>query len=258
MPRYWHGDSAFATHFLNSFSSTLPFGEAFFVRSVLHYQDQFENLDLLERIRGFAGQEGQHSRIHDDHVDILLAQGYVALEIRNRISDRIARWLNRQCPVLSLSMTAAFEHFTAILARQVLSDPDLRTGDMHPDMALLWRWHALEEAEHKAVAFDVLKQVAPSHLRCVFVMVFNTLFLSIEILDRLIYMLWKDGLLFKIDTWSSGWRFLFGEAGFLRGLGNVYISWYRPGFHPNLIDDRSMIEKNTRWIHDQWPGCRAR
>ena len=29
-----------------------------------------------------------------------------------------------------------------------------------PAMAKLWRWHALEETEHKAVAFDVFQQVS--------------------------------------------------------------------------------------------------
>jgi len=245
LPRHWFGGDAFATHFLNALSSTFPFGEAFFVRSVLHYRERIEDPGLLRRIHGFAGQEGQHSRVHSEHVQILIDQGYPALETRNRFVDRIAHWLNRRAPELSLSMTAGLEHLTALLARQVLSDPELRTGTMHPEMARLWRWHALEEAEHKAVAFDVLKSVAPNYPRRVITMALNTVGLSLEILDRMIYMLWKDGLLFKTATWSGGWRFLFGEGGFLRGLGADYRAWYHRDFHPNDIDDRPLIEKNA-------------
>lgn len=248
LPRHWYGGDPFATHFLNALSSTFPFGEAFFVRSVLRYREEIDDPELLRKIRGFAGQEGQHSRVHDEHVQILVAQGYTALETRNRFVDRIARWHNRHTPKLSLSMTAGLEHLTALLARQVLSDPELRTGRMHPEMARLWRWHALEEAEHKAVAFDVLMQVAPSHSRRVITMALNTVGLSIEILDRMVYMLWKDGLLFKRTTWSGGWRFLFGEGGFLRGLGADYRAWYHRGFHPNDIDDRPLIELNAPLI----------
>jgi predicted metal-dependent hydrolase len=243
MPRHWNDGDAFATHFLNALSSTFPFGEAFFVRSVLHYRDRIEDPGLRERIRGFAGQEGQHSRVHADHVEMLVRQGYRALETRNRLVDRIARWHNRRLPTFSLAMTAALEHMTALLARQILTDPELRTGKMDPQMSRLWRWHALEEAEHKSVAFDVLMQVAPSHWLRVFAMVSNTIGLSIEILDRMVYMLWKDGLLFRRRTWSGGWRFLFGEAGFLRGMGADYRSWFRPTFHPDDIDDRHLIEK---------------
>ena len=248
IPRHWYGGDAFATHFLNALSSTFPFGEAFFVRSVLRYREQIDDPRLLDNIRGFAGQEGQHSRVHDEHVEMLIAQGYTALETRNRFVDRIARWHNRRTPKLSLSMTAGLEHLTALLARQILSDPELRTGKMHPEMARLWRWHALEEAEHKAVAFDVLLQVAPGRLRRCIVMALNTLGLSIEILDRMIYLLWKDGLLFKPATWSGGWRFLFGEGGFLHGTGADYRAWYRSHFHPNELDDRRLIELNVALI----------
>ncbi len=248
LPRHWYGGDAFATHFLNALSSTFPFGEAFFVRSVLRYRGQIDDARLLDNIRGFAGQEGQHSRVHDEHVEMLIAQGYKALETRNRFVDRVARWHNRRTPKLSLSMTAGLEHLTALLARQILSDPELRTGKMHPEMARLWRWHALEEAEHKAVAFDVLMQVAPGHLHRCIVMALNTLGLSIEILDRMIYLLWKDGLLFKTETWSGGWRFLFGEGGFLHGTGADYRAWYRRDFHPNELDDRRLIELNVALI----------
>lgn len=249
IPRHWKGGDAFATHFLNALSSTFPFGEAFFVRSVLHYRKQISDPHLLRQIRGFAGQEGQHSRLHDEHVGMLLAQGYTALATRNRLGDRITRWHNRRTPKFSLRVTAALEHLTALLARQILSDPERRTADMHPEMAVLWRWHALEEAEHKAVAFDVLTQVSPSHSGRVIAMILNTFGLSIEVLDRTAYMLWKDGLLFKTKTWSSGWRFLFGEDGFLRGLGTAYRAWYHRDFHPNDIDDRPLIEKNAPSIN---------
>ena len=245
MPRHWNGDNAFATHFLNALSSTFPFGEAFFVRSVLHYREQIEEPELQERIRGFAGQEGQHSRVHADHVDMLIGQGYSGIEMRNRFAERIVRWQNRRLPIHSLAMTAALEHMTALLARQILRDPELRTGDMHPEMARLWRWHALEEAEHKSVAFDVLMEVSPSYWLRVFVMITSTIGLSIETFDRIVYMLWKDGLLFRASIWSSGWRYLFGEAGFLRGMGADYRAWFRSSFHPDDIDDRRLIEKHA-------------
>ena len=34
-PRHWHAAGPFASHFFDALSSTFPFGEAFFVRSVL-------------------------------------------------------------------------------------------------------------------------------------------------------------------------------------------------------------------------------
>ncbi len=256
IPRFWWGDDPFRTHFLDALSSTFPFGEAFFVRSVRHYSQKVSSqtvsdsdspdaaaAGLAARIRSFAGQEGQHSRIHEEHVELLLRQGYGALAVRNRIADRVVRWHNRRLPALSLAVTAALEHLTAILARQVLRDPDRWLADMHPEMRKLWRWHALEEAEHKSVAFDVLSQVAPSRALRSYALGISTIGIALETLDRMVYMLWKDGRLFDWKGWQSGLRFLFGRGGFLRGVGEDYRAWYRRDFHPDTIDDRALIAR---------------
>lgn len=242
VPRHWNGGEAFATHFMNALSSTFPDGEAFFVKSVMHFRDQVDDPELQRRIRDFAGQEGQHSRLHDVHTKLLLDQGYTGIATRNKI----ARWMMdlsvRKTPRASLAATAALEHLTAILARRLLSEPERFTGAMDPEMSKLWRWHALEEAEHKSVAYDVLMQVAPSRSLRALMLAQNSIGMLVEILDRTAYMLWKDGLLFRRATWSSGWRFLFGEEGFLRGLGGDYWPFYRRDFHPDAIDDTPLLD----------------
>lgn len=244
IPRHWYGGEAFASHFMDALSSTFPFGEAFFVRSVLRYRDQIDDPELLEEIRGFAGQEGQHSRVHSDHVELLIEQGYPLIENRNRFVDGIMQWFNRKQPEVSIAATAALEHLTAILARQLLRHPERFTAAMHPEMAALWRWHALEEAEHKSVAFDVMQIAAKSYRRRVLAQVGNTFGLALEVFERIVYMLYRDGLLFRRAGWAGAWRFLYGETGLLRGIGPDYWAWYRRDFHPRDIDDRALIVEN--------------
>lgn len=241
--RYWWDGEPFQTHFLNALSSTFPFGEAFFVRSVRHYADLLDDPRLAKEVRDFAAQEGQHSRIHDDHVALLLAQGYAALETRNRFFDRIVRWHNRRTPAFSLAVTASLEHLTALLARRVLDEEADGTATMEPRMQVLWRWHALEESEHKAVAFDTYRAVELSYGLRVAAMVFSTFDLAIETFQRMLYLLWKDGRLFDAGVWSRGARFLFARGGFLRGLGADYRAWFRRDFQPDQIDDRATIER---------------
>ena len=241
--RYWWGGELFRTHFLNALSSTFPFGEAFFVRSVRHYADRLEDPDLAKQVRAFAAQEGQHSRIHDDHVELLIAQGYGALETRNRFFDRIVRWHNRRTPAFSLAVTASLEHLTALLARQVLDEEADWTATMEPRMRTLWRWHALEESEHKAVAFETYRAMDLSYGLRVAAMVFSTFDLAIETFQRMLYLFWKDGRLFDFAAWARGGRFLFARGGFLRGLGADYRAWFRRDFHPDQIDDRATIER---------------
>jgi predicted metal-dependent hydrolase len=62
-------------------------------------------------------------------------------------------------PKANLAATAALEHFTATLAELVLSSEETRDLFGAPAVRDLFLWHALEESEHKAVAFDVYKAV---------------------------------------------------------------------------------------------------
>ena len=56
IPRHWWGGDPFKSHFLNALSSTFPFGEAFFVRSVRYYADRIDDPALVADIRAFAGR----------------------------------------------------------------------------------------------------------------------------------------------------------------------------------------------------------
>ncbi len=254
LPRDWYGGDPFATHFLDALSSTFPFGEAFFVRSVLRYRERIDDPVLLGRIRGFAGQEGQHSRLHDEHLQLLLAQGYALLGRRNRFVDRMLRLQNRRAPKLSLAITAALEHLTAILARQLLEDDARRTAAMHPVMAPLWRWHALEEAEHKSVAYDVLQRVAPSRTLRVVAMMLASFFLTLETAMRTSYMLARDGRFFDRRIWANGMRFLWGEAGLLRGTAPAYRAWFGRDHHPDEIDDAPLIAHHAPRVEREIAG----
>ncbi len=239
--RYWFGGDPFATHFMNALSSIFPDGEAFFVKSVMHYRDQIEDPDLKKAVQAFAAQEGQHAHQHDTHVDMLLEQGYPGIAWRNNMVRKMTGWSIQYAPKASLAATASLEHLTAIFARRLLTETERWTAPMGEDMGPLWQWHALEEAEHKAVAFDVLQQVAPGQGRRAFALATNTFGLFFDAMDRTIYMLAKDGELWKRSTWASGFHFLFGREGLLRGVGKDYWAWYRKDFHPNDHDDREMI-----------------
>lgn len=242
-PRYWFAGDPFLTHFFNAVSSTFPEGERFFIRAVRHYGAAVpEGSALADAVKRFSGQEARHSREHDAHAELLHAQGYQGMAWLNRNQGRAMGWMNRRLPRASLALTVAIEHVTATFARHVLSRPEIWLAPMHPDMQRLWRWHAVEEAEHKAVAFDVYEAAElPVWLRRLAMADVTVGFLA-EIFVRHCYLLAKDRQL-RPRVLVRGWRALFGKTGLLRAVGADLPPFYQRHFHPNDIDDGALIER---------------
>jgi predicted metal-dependent hydrolase len=161
VPRHWLANNAIATAIANGVNLLFPHGERYFVRSVKHFLGEIDDPALRAAIKGFFGQEGRHAHAHDELNAILRAQGF---EIDRFLGSykRLSSWLeNHTPPKLNLALTAAAEHFTAILAEGAFSQ-NILDGAV-PEMRALLAWHATEEIEHKAVAFDVLQTVDPSY-----------------------------------------------------------------------------------------------
>lgn len=242
-PRYWFGGDIFKTHFYNAFFTTFPPGENFFVRSVLHYRNQIQDEKLQQQISDFASQEGIHANAHQIHLEILDRQGYTSLKRENKLVDALLKRMNRKYPRFALANTVALEHFTALLANQSFNKKDLFVDPAHEDFKPLMIWHGAEEIEHKSVAFDVYQTVDGSYWRRVFAMVVATLSLIIMIPVRMIPLLYKDGALFKLSTWRTGWSFLFGRQGKFVMPWRHYIQFYRKDFHPWDVQDFDLIKE---------------
>jgi predicted metal-dependent hydrolase len=161
VPRHWMFGSPTATAIANGVNLLFPHGERFFVRSVKHFQDLIDDPALRAAIKGFFGQEGRHAHAHDRFNAILRTQGFEIDRFLDRYKQ-LSNWLEAHTPPkLNLAVTAAAEHFTAILAEGAFSQSLL--DNAAPEMRELLAWHAAEELEHKAVAFDVLQAIDPSY-----------------------------------------------------------------------------------------------
>ena len=162
LPRLWFGDNVFATHLVNGLNLLFPAGERFFVRSVKHYLDRVDDESLRAQIKGFFGQEGRHAKEHERVFERLEEQGF-AVRPFLRAYEWFAYGVVERVspPAIRLAATAACEHYTALLAEQALARDLLDLA--HPTMRALLKWHAAEEIEHRAVAYDVLARVDPRY-----------------------------------------------------------------------------------------------
>jgi len=237
----WLDNNAFLTAFFNGMSTAFPVGEKFFIDSVRHYADQITDPELKENIKGFCGQEGFHRREHQLYNETLCAaRGYDLEKLEGTLTKRLNWARQNLSPLKNLAITVAIEHFTGVLAELMLS-PGSIMDRAEPSMRSLWRWHAAEEMEHKAVAFDVYRAVGGSEELRLAVMRRVSVLMSIELTRALFYIIKKDGQLFNFKLWREGLAGLFGKNGAFSGGWALYKEFYTHGFHPWQQDTSELL-----------------
>ena len=142
---------------------------------------------------------------------------------------------------MALMETVCFEHLTAILAHGLLTDPHWLEG-ADPTLKAMWQWHAIEEAEHKAVTFDVYRAVGGDMERLRLTLPFVTRQMFADILSGTWMMLKSDGQHLNPLVWASGINWLFGWQGVMRRLVPQWRQFRKAAFHPWDHDNRDRIE----------------
>jgi len=161
---FYYEDNSVVTSLFVVLSAMFPPGEMFFIESVRNVRDQITDEKLLEDIRNFIAQEAFHSREHKSLNEHLIHTNYPeVVEIEALTKARLDKF--RKLPKADqLAATVVMEHFTATLARLLLTDPLIKQKTTQ-ESRNLWEWHALEELEHKSVAFDALKAIGGNTVR---------------------------------------------------------------------------------------------
>jgi hypothetical protein len=242
-PRWWLGGDPIGTAFFNALSASFPQGERFFMDAVRPYRDSGDS-KLRGQIAAFTAQEAVHSREHLVFNKSVAGYGYDFRSIDNYLKSRFD--FGRKLPPLNqLCATIALEHFTAILAHALLSQgDDLASAPL--EFKRMWHWHAIEEIEHKAVAFDTFL-AATRHFsplrrwwtRCfamgtITIMFFQFIRFGVREFFR------HDGIN-NLQSWRMLFRYVWIRPGIMRRAAPSYFAYYRPDFHPWRVDDRALI-----------------
>jgi predicted metal-dependent hydrolase len=241
--RWWMGGDPVGTAFYNALSATFPKGEAFFVESVRAFREGTPP-KLDAEIKAFTTQEVMHSREHVQFNKRALDAGYDMAALERRVEWRLSITRDRP-PIINLAATMCLEHFTAILANQLLGNPrHLDRAD--PENAALWRWHSIEEIEHKGVAYDTwlhATRALPRGRRWKIkakVMLFVTRNFVVDRSLGTIALLRQDGITGP-KAWARMLWFTWVRPGMLRKILGAWLSFFLPGFHPWKHDDRALI-----------------
>src|SRR2546421_5068792 len=245
LPRHFADDGDLVlSHLAAALSAVFPDGEDFFVPSVRHFRAQITDPTLKRQVAGFIGQEAMHGREHRALNDRLDALGYPT-KLVERLVKRGLQIRERVMTAKSnLAATAALEHFTATLAELVLTSADTRELFGHEGVRDLFLWHALEESEHKAVAFDVYKAVGGSERTRVLTMRLLRFGFVVGMSVQIIGSLLGDRATYGRGRLLSSWRRLRQSPLLSRQLWDQLCDYDRPDFHP---DDRDTTELVERW-----------
>jgi predicted metal-dependent hydrolase len=241
--RWWNGGDPVATALYNALSATFPKGEAFFVESVRAHRDEAPP-KLAEEIKAFTTQEVIHSREHAAFNRAAYDAGYDLSVLEKRVEWRLDL-VRSKPPIASLAATMALEHFTAILAHELLADP-VHLKDSEAEAAALWRWHATEEIEHKGVAYDTWLHATRNWPRGKRWKVKAKVMLLVTrnfIVDRTrgtLELLRQDGIT-GVRAWLPLIWFMWVRPGMMRKIFSAWAKFFLPGFHPWNEDDRHLI-----------------
>lgn len=245
-PSTWHPDGAHVSHWFNAMSIFFPEGEKFFINSVRNYQHKVTDPKLQDDVKGFIGQEAVHGREHRVYNAWLAEHGYPAERLEGWVI-KILKFTNATTTRgQQLGATIALEHLTAIMADNILSDARVLEGT-DPRIASLWRWHAIEETEHKAVAFDVYRAAFGSGLRAYLQRILVFFFASVEFWIEVLIFHWQllkqDGIQWNLRGWGRLLKVLFITPGAMPAIFLPWLSYFRPRFHPWDQDNRRHIEQ---------------
>jgi predicted metal-dependent hydrolase len=244
--RLWNGGDAFRTAYFNALSMSFPLGEQFFIDAVrdgVKALPEAQRAAFANEAQGFIGQEATHRRIHALFNGQLAAQGHL-----NTWEERIRRRLKRLegvNPRHAVAITAATEHFTAILAEHLLTHPQVLEG-AEPRLRTMWLWHSAEESEHRSTAFDVYRALGGNEVWRRRWMRMVSLFFVTDVLRQTARNLWHDGALFRGSTWRSGLRFFFGRHGLVRHAFGPWRAYFKADFHPSKLGG----ERGVDWLRD--------
>lgn len=258
VPEYWMGGNAGLTHFMTALSALFPAGEKFFidsVRAVRYHPILKNNADLQKEISAFIGQEAMHTHEHvgfnasaqkfGHDVDALERHTDTVIQTTRKFMAKLAKPIGITQEMVDLTTTTALEHFTATIASQLLSNSHIQELMTDDTMKTMWLWHAIEENEHKAVAYDVFKGVFGKGLRA-YALRTSSLVISMVILFFIQnYFLWrllKQDKQLNLENLRMIYRYAYSPSkGIITGMGKEMLLYFNPNFHPNDSDTTTLL-----------------
>lgn len=139
-------------------SLLLPYLEPYLIRSMKAAEKHVTDPDVLDGLKKFCSQEGQHYQMHKKFNATIRRAGFPGLEaLEQELSDDYKRFTSTKSLRFNLAYAEGFEALTMNAVKHMMEPNGF--GDDLPVYMQMIEWHFVEELEHRTVAFDVYDHV---------------------------------------------------------------------------------------------------
>ncbi len=237
-----------ASAYFASLSIFLTRGEDLVIDTARYHRDFIQDPLLKQRVTSLIGQEAIHSKMHEELNDAFLKRGLPVKLFRTLEHYVFAYGFERLPQPMKLSLMAAIEHFTAVLAEYMMNHEEIFFRSQDEKQRAIWMWHMLEESEHKDIAFDVYQTLSNNYaLRIAgFFPALITILVLISVASFTVPFYRNPKNLVSWEYWKDiprSFSLIFGLKDGVYGstLGHIF-DYLRPDFHPNDHDTSEFLE----------------
>lgn len=236
-----------ASAYFASLSIFLTRGEDLVIDTARYHRDFITDPLLKQRVTSLIGQEAIHSKMHEE-----LNDAFLELDLPVKLFRFLAGYVfeygfERLPQPMKLSLMAAIEHFTAVLAEYMMNHEEIFFRSQDEKQRAIWMWHMLEESEHKDIAFDVYQTLSNNYVLRIagFFPALITILMLISAASILVPFYRKPSNLVSLKYWKEipyNFRLIFGLKDGVYGstLGHIF-DYLRPDFHPNDHDTSEFL-----------------
>jgi len=239
-PFYYQNNSCISAMWV-ALSASFPAGEGEFINSVRLFEDQISDTKLKQDVRDFSHQEAHHALQHKQLNKIFDGLGYNTARLQNFNTDKFKERAKQWSPERRLARTVGAEHVTAVMAHHALTHAE-HMANFPASVRNLFLWHAIEEIEHKSVAFDVYAEcVNDKKLLNHEYRVFTRFEFPFGVYMSSRFLLNEIG---RKVTWKERFglrHFLYGKGGLISDMRPLYKSFLEDDFHPWNHDDSALV-----------------
>ena len=237
-----------ASAYFASLSIFLTRGEDLVIDTARYHRDFITDPLLKQRVTSLIGQEAIHSKMHEELNEAFIERD-LPVELFRFLAGVVFEYgLERLPQPMKLSLMAAIEHFTAVLAEYMMNHEEVFFRSQDEKQRAIWMWHMLEESEHKDIAFDVYQTLSNNYALRVagFFPALITILGLISAASLLVPFYRKPSNLVSLKYWKEipyNFSLIFGLKDGVYGstLGHIF-DYLRPDFHPNDHDTSDFLE----------------